>query len=148
MDSVRAACPHATSGRRQMQRYGHFGTKNLDFGGFHSGRILILRGGILMSMGSFPEELSQHILVGIIFVLLLILVLLLLLLWLLLPCNILLRLLLHCYYILLHYMVILYSGYYYYYYCIVIVILWLWSTLCQSHNNNHAINNHTITITQ
>ena len=36
----------------------------LDFGGSDSGRILTLRGGILMSVGNFPESLSQAILVG------------------------------------------------------------------------------------
>ena len=39
-------------------------TKILDFGGFNSSGTLILRGGILMSMGNFPESLSQGILVG------------------------------------------------------------------------------------
>ena len=43
-------------------------TKILDFRGFDSSRILILRGGILMSIGNFPEILSQRILVGIILV--------------------------------------------------------------------------------
>ena len=38
----------------------------LDFREFDSSVILILRGGILMSIGSFPESLSQQILVGII----------------------------------------------------------------------------------
>ena len=41
-------------------------TKILDFRGFDSSAILILRGGILRSIGSFPESLSQRILVGII----------------------------------------------------------------------------------
>ena len=40
----------------------------LDFRGFDSSIILILRGGILMSMGDFPESLSQAILVGIMLV--------------------------------------------------------------------------------
>ena len=39
-------------------------TKILDFRGFESSRILILRGGILMSIGNSPESLSQRILVG------------------------------------------------------------------------------------
>ena len=39
-------------------------TKILDFRGFDSSRILILRGGILMSIGNFPEVFSQRILVG------------------------------------------------------------------------------------
>ena len=43
-------------------------TKTLDFRGFDPGRILILRGGILMSIGNLPEMLSQRILVGIILV--------------------------------------------------------------------------------
>ena len=42
--------------------------KILDFRGFDSSRILILRGGILMSIGNVPESLSQRILVGIILV--------------------------------------------------------------------------------
>ena len=43
-------------------------TKILDFRGFDSSRILILRGGILMSIGQFPESSSQTILAGIILV--------------------------------------------------------------------------------
>ena len=39
-------------------------TKILDFRGFDSSRILILRAGILMSIGSFSEMLSQQILAG------------------------------------------------------------------------------------
>ena len=37
----------------------------MDFRGFDSSIILILRGGILTSIGDFPECLSQAILVGI-----------------------------------------------------------------------------------
>ena len=40
-------------------------TKILDFRGFGSSRILILRGGALMSKRNSPESLSQRILVGI-----------------------------------------------------------------------------------
>ena len=40
-------------------------TNIMDFGGFDSSMILILRGGILMSIGDFLEDLSQAILVGI-----------------------------------------------------------------------------------
>ena len=36
-------------------------TRILDLGGFDSSRILTLRGGILMSIGDFPETLSQQI---------------------------------------------------------------------------------------
>ena len=43
-------------------------TKIVDFRGFDSSRILKLRGGIIMSLGNFPERLSQAILVGIILV--------------------------------------------------------------------------------
>ena len=35
-------------------------TKILDFRGFDSSRILILRGGILISIGNFPESLSRR----------------------------------------------------------------------------------------
>ena len=42
--------------------------KILNFGGSYSGRILILRGAILTSIGDLPESLSQAILVGIILV--------------------------------------------------------------------------------
>ena len=41
-------------------------TKILDFGGFDSGISLLLRDGILMSIGSLPESSSQAILAGII----------------------------------------------------------------------------------
>ena len=43
-------------------------SKILDFGRFYSSRILIVRGGILVSAGNFPEYLIQQILVGIILV--------------------------------------------------------------------------------
>ena len=43
-------------------------TKIPGFRGFDSSRILILRGGILMSIGNFSESLSQQIFVGIILV--------------------------------------------------------------------------------
>ena len=38
-------------------------TKILDFTGFDSSIIFILRGGILMSIGNFPESLSRAVLV-------------------------------------------------------------------------------------
>ena len=40
-------------------------TNIMDFRGFDSSVMLIIRGGILMSIGDFPETLSQQILVGI-----------------------------------------------------------------------------------
>ena len=40
----------------------------MDFGGFDSSRILILRGGIPRPIGNFPENLSQAIFVGIMLV--------------------------------------------------------------------------------
>ena len=43
-------------------------TKLLEFRGFDSSIILILRGGIPMPIGNVPESLSQAILVGIILV--------------------------------------------------------------------------------
>ena len=39
-------------------------TNIMDFGGFDSSWILILRGGVLMSIENFPESLSQAILAG------------------------------------------------------------------------------------
>ena len=39
-------------------------TNLVDFGGFDSSIMLCLRGGILMSIGNFPESLSQAMLVG------------------------------------------------------------------------------------
>ena len=39
-------------------------TKILDLKGCDSSRVLILRDGILMSIGNFPESLSQAILAG------------------------------------------------------------------------------------
>ena len=42
----------------------NLGTKIMDFRGFDSSVILILRGGIPRSIASFPEGLSQAILVG------------------------------------------------------------------------------------
>ena len=52
----------------ELPRYGNLRTKILDFRGFDSSRILSLRGGILMSLGHFPEMLSQRILAGILLV--------------------------------------------------------------------------------
>ena len=43
-------------------------TNIMDFRGFDSSIVLILRGGILMSIGDSPESLSQAILVGIMLV--------------------------------------------------------------------------------
>ena len=46
----------------------NFRTKILYFRGFDSSMIWMFSGGILMSIGNFPEVLSQGILVGIILV--------------------------------------------------------------------------------
>ena len=59
--------------RRRIKRIGevmtvNLRTKILDFRGFDSSIISMLRGGILMPTGNFPESLSQAILVGIILV--------------------------------------------------------------------------------
>ena len=43
-------------------------TNILDFRGFGSSIILVLRGGILMSIGDFPESLSRAMLVGVMLV--------------------------------------------------------------------------------
>ena len=43
-------------------------TNIVDFRGFDSSIILILRGGMLMSLGNFPESLSQAMSVGIMLV--------------------------------------------------------------------------------
>ena len=43
-------------------------TKILDVRGLYSTRILTFRDGILMSVGNFPESLSQPILAGIVLV--------------------------------------------------------------------------------
>ena len=43
-------------------------TNMMDFRGFDSSKILIIRVGILMPTGNFPEDLSQAILVGIMLV--------------------------------------------------------------------------------
>ena len=48
-------------------RAANLSTKTLEFGGLDSSRIVILRCGILRSIGDFPESLSQAILVGTIF---------------------------------------------------------------------------------
>ena len=53
---------------RDIPRTANLRTKILDFRGFDSSTILILRRGILMSMGNCPGMLSQQILVGIILV--------------------------------------------------------------------------------
>ena len=62
---------HTTAPRHAVDWYpttANLLTKILDFRGFGSSRILIQRGGILMSIGNFPETLSQAILAGIILV--------------------------------------------------------------------------------
>ena len=51
-----------------LQGTANLRTKILDFRGFDSGRILIIRRGIFVSIGDFPESLSQAILVGIMLV--------------------------------------------------------------------------------
>ena len=60
------------SGRRAASRTSggtaSLRTRILDSGGFDSSRILMLRGGALMSKGNSPEVLSRRILVGIVLV--------------------------------------------------------------------------------
>ena len=50
---------HAADYEGSNNAYGNLRTKIMDFGGVYSSRILILRGGILMSMGNFLEMSSQ-----------------------------------------------------------------------------------------
>ena len=54
--------------RSQSRHTADLRTTILDFRGFDSSRVLNLRGGILRSIGDFPESLSQRILAGIILV--------------------------------------------------------------------------------
>ena len=66
-----ARTPSAESCRRSAWISGdaaNLPAKILDFGGSDSSRVLISRGGILMSTGDSPASLSQAILVGIILV--------------------------------------------------------------------------------
>ena len=46
----------------------NLGTKILDFRGFDSRGVLILMGGIILSIGNLPETMSRRILAGIILV--------------------------------------------------------------------------------
>ena len=55
-------------GKNRERPTANLRTKTLDFRGFDSHIILSLSGGILMSIGNFPEMLSQRISVGIILV--------------------------------------------------------------------------------
>ena len=55
-------------GRSQRPFTASLRTKILDFRGFDSRVISILRGGIVMSIGIFPDVLNRRILVGIILV--------------------------------------------------------------------------------
>ena len=52
------------AGRPARRITANLRTKTLNFGGFDSSRILMLRRGILMFIGIFLESLSQQILVG------------------------------------------------------------------------------------
>ena len=63
----------AAKGSIRRRRLGGWSTANLptnimEFRGFDSSITLILRSGILMSIGNFPESLSQAILAGIMLV--------------------------------------------------------------------------------
>ena len=56
------------NGRTENGRTANLRPKILDFKGFDSSIILILRGGLFVSVGNFPEIRSQTILAGIILV--------------------------------------------------------------------------------
>ena len=58
----------ADAGSLEMDHATNLRTEILDFRGFGSSRILILRGGIPRPKGNFPEMLSQGILAGVILV--------------------------------------------------------------------------------
>ena len=62
------ARPAARDGptERELWHTAYLRNKIVDSRGFDSSRILMLRGGILTSIGNFPEVLSQQILAGII----------------------------------------------------------------------------------
>ena len=68
--ALRAPALRALERQRTSLRMGtaNLRTKILDFRGLDSSRILILRGGILMSIGNFPEIVSQPVLAGMILV--------------------------------------------------------------------------------
>ena len=51
--------------RRPSDPTANLPTNIMDFREFDSSMILVLRGGILMSIQDFPESLSQAILVGV-----------------------------------------------------------------------------------
>ena len=61
---ISIVCLGGEEGQRQKMGVENLRTKILDSRGFVSSRILILRGGILRSIGNFPESFSQAILVG------------------------------------------------------------------------------------
>ena len=54
-----------TSGPGRKSHTPNLPTNIVDFGGFDSSIMLCLRAGILMSIGDFPESLSQAMFVGI-----------------------------------------------------------------------------------
>ena len=62
------ACRISSWNGPTLQSTANLRTNIMDFRGFDSSIILIIRGGILMSIGGFPESLSQAILVGIMLV--------------------------------------------------------------------------------
>ena len=72
LQSPSLACARNRLNALPGEVYGHgqssHSAKILDFRGFDSSRILTLWGGILMSIGDFPESLSQAILAGVILV--------------------------------------------------------------------------------
>ena len=65
MCAPRSAVPLWVASTSSRSRTANLRAKILDFKGFYSSRISILRGGILMSAGNFPEMLSRRILAGI-----------------------------------------------------------------------------------
>ena len=68
IESSRKSSPLSRSLFYSLHLMANLRTEILDFRGLDSSRILMLRDGILMSIGKFLEMLSQGILVGIILV--------------------------------------------------------------------------------
>ena len=67
---ITAGCESCTPalGSEKCDATANLRTEIMDFRGFDSSRILMLRGGIPRPIGDFPESVSQAILVGIILV--------------------------------------------------------------------------------
>ena len=61
---ARADASQARTPTTNVRQTANLPTNIVDFGGFDSSIILVLRGGILVPTGDFPENMSQAMLVG------------------------------------------------------------------------------------